>query len=158
MIGDFNCHHSLWGGAGVTHEPKAEHLLLEMGKKSLEVLNERGVPTWQRNERKMTIDLGFASPDIATSILRYSLRPEWTTMENHFPIEIQIAARIKKKGESKRFATKNAPWGAIIEDITESQWLVNDPHTTIKNLIEFIYAALSRHCRRVQPSDWSRPE
>jgi len=158
VIGDFNCHHPLWGGAGVTREPKAEHLLLEMGKKSLEVLNERGVPTWQRNERKTTIDLGFASPDIATSILRYSPRSEWTTMEDHFPIEIQIAARIEKKGESKRFATKNAPWGAIIEDVAESQWLVNDPHTTIKNLIESIHAALSRHCRRVRPSDWSRPE
>lgn len=158
IIGDFNSHHPLWGGAGVAREPKAEHLITEMDRRGLESLNERGVITWQRGESATTIDLAFASYDVATSILLYKPRPEWTPMEDHFPIEIQIAGNVLHKKSSNRFAIKKASWDKIVSEVAESEWMDNDPHIAIGNLLETIHTALSNHCPRIRPSDWSRPE
>lgn len=158
MMGDFNCHHPMWGGPGVVREPKAEHLVVETERRGLVVLNESGVPTWERGESATTIDLAFATADIAESITRYMPRPDWTIMKDHFPIEIQIARRVASGKTSTRFAIKDAPWEKIREDVKNSQWYTEDPQESIKKLIEAIHEALNKHCRQATPSDWSRPE
>lgn len=158
MVGDFNCHHPAWGGPGVAREPKAEHLVMETERRGLEVLNESGVPTWERGNSATTIDLAFATADIAASITRYMPRPEWTVMKDHFPIEIQISRRVMTGKPSTRFAIKDAPWGAIQDSVRDSQWYSEDPHKSIAKLIDTIHQALDQNCKRTRPSDWSRPE
>ena len=122
------------------------------------MLNESGVPTWERGNSATTIDLAFATADVATSITRYMPRPEWTVMKDHFPIEIQISRRMMTGKARARFSIKNAPWGAIQDNVRESQWYSEEPHESIAKLLDAIHRALDQNCKRTRPCDWSRPE
>jgi hypothetical protein len=158
LIGDFNCHHPAWGGPGVTRERCAESLLQRMELAGLSLLNEEGVPTWKRGNRRTTIDLGFASEDVLGRVTRYYPQEDWTTMEDHFPIEIQISGTQPRTRQSSRFAIREAPWKAIKQRVVDAGWDRNEDSKLMEGLQTAIGDALEALCPKVKPSDWARPD
>jgi hypothetical protein len=158
LVGDFNCHHPAWGGKGVTREKSAEHLIAETEKRNLKLLNEEGIPTWRRGQRESTIDLGFASPGVASQVIKFQPQDDWTTMEDHIPIEIQLAKAAPRRKTSDRFLIKEAPWEAIAERVENSKWDEGEGEGILERLQDAITNALEDLCEKAKPSDWARPE
>ena len=73
MAGDFNRHDQLWGGDEVSlrqRQGEADPIVDFIGDFSLQSLLPRGVKTWARNGQESTIDLIFASDELATTLLK----------------------------------------------------------------------------------------
>jgi hypothetical protein len=158
LVGDFNCHHPAWGGRGITRERSAAHLLEQLENRGLGLLNEKGVITWKRGQSESTIDLGFASSGVKARVMKFQPRSEWTTMEDHFPIEIQLTGAKPRWRQNHRFVIKDAPWEAIAEQVERTEWDQGDGEGMLERLQTAIGSALERFCKRARPSDWARPE
>jgi len=64
IAGDFNRHDIVWGGNEValgTRQGEGGRILDFIEENNLQLLTQRGVPTWERNESTSTIDLTMAS-------------------------------------------------------------------------------------------------
>ena len=65
LLGDFNLHHSTWGGTATTSDSVAKKLLADTLAMGLVLCTPRGLPTWRRGARKSVIDLTFLSTNTA---------------------------------------------------------------------------------------------
>ena len=158
LVSDINCHHPAWGGRGITREKSAEHLLAHLETCGLELLNEEGMITWRRGQQQSAVDLGFASSDVKARITKFQSRIEWTTMEDHIPIEIQLTGAKPGWRQSNRFMIKDAPWENIAKHVEESGWDKGEAEGMLERLQSAIKGSLELFCKKVRPSDWSRPE
>ena len=73
VAGDFNRHDQLWGGDEVSltqRQGEADPIVDFIGDFSLHSLLPRGVKTWARNGQESTIDLIFASHELAATLLK----------------------------------------------------------------------------------------
>jgi exonuclease III len=108
IIGDFNAHHSEWAGPTAAREPKADHLWRHLQARGFRLLKEQGVAIWKRGLRKVVLDLGFASGDIANRIMTYRPRNEWTLTKDYLLIEIWIDTEPLLQQKYGRLALKKA--------------------------------------------------
>src|SRR5437588_10663259 len=153
LLGDFNCYHPVWGGRGVARERRAEHLLATTERQDLKLLNKEGIPTWRRGQSATTIDLGFASSRIAAQVIRFQPQEDWTTMEDHIPIEIQLMGAAPRQKASDRYLIKEAPWGAIAESVENSKWDEVEDEGMLDRLQDAIGNALEELYEKAKPSD-----
>ncbi|KAF1982145.1 hypothetical protein K402DRAFT_212163 [Aulographum hederae CBS 113979] len=126
--------------------------------RGFKLLNEKRTKTWGRGPFESTINLGFISTRVAYKISLYRSEPSWTTIADHYPIHIQLNESIPPRSQGKRFKIKNAPWDEINKEVEKSPWYHDNPDISIPRLTETIQRALANHCKRIRPSDWSRPE
>jgi hypothetical protein len=68
LLGDFNLHHPMWGGAQATADPMAEKFISFFNAHFLHLLLPQGSITRSENGRETTIDLIFASPPLKNSL------------------------------------------------------------------------------------------
>ena len=90
LLSDFNTHHSEWTGRNADREPKAEHLKEQVTQRDLELLDEKGVHTWKREDREFVLDLGFATANLRGRLIPFLPRDEWTLTRYHIPIEMRM--------------------------------------------------------------------
>ncbi len=64
LLGDFNLHYPLWGGAQATADPMAENFISIFIARFLHLLLPQGSITRSENGHETTIDLVFASPPL----------------------------------------------------------------------------------------------
>ncbi len=62
LLGDFNLHHPLWGGAQAPADPMAENIISFFNAHFLHPLLPQGSITHSEDGRETTIDLVLASP------------------------------------------------------------------------------------------------
>ncbi|EDN04471.1 predicted protein [Histoplasma mississippiense (nom. inval.)] len=90
VLGDFNLHHPLWssthrhGGRG----PSAQGLLTVIEEFQLQLLTEPGTPTHRWKDGESTIDLTFASEDLADRVTHCKVDREVDCDSDHLPIAL----------------------------------------------------------------------
>lgn len=69
VVGDFNLHHHLWGGDEIGSIDVGAKLLLDpIRENELDLLTERGMITWARQDSEATIDLTLCTPALSHRI------------------------------------------------------------------------------------------
>ena len=92
VLGDFNLHHPLWsavhrrGGGG----PSARELITMIEDFQLQLLTAPGAPTHRWKEGESTIDLTFASEDLASHVTRCQIDRTLDCDSDHLPIATVI--------------------------------------------------------------------
>lgn len=70
VIGDFNLHHPAWGGIYITvTDRNSEDLLSIVEEYGLQLLLQKSTVTYKEAGHQSTIDLVFATPFIAESLI-----------------------------------------------------------------------------------------
>ncbi len=86
LLGDFNFHHSLWGGAQATADPMAENFISFFNAHFLHLLLPQGSITRSENGHETTINLVFASPPLKNSLESCRVRKDLHQGSDHLPI------------------------------------------------------------------------
>jgi endonuclease/exonuclease/phosphatase family metal-dependent hydrolase len=110
LAGDFNRHDQLWGGQDIPwqRQGEANPIVDFIGDYSLQCLLLKGIKTWARNGQESTIDLIFASEELATTLIKCGVygiehRSDYRAIETTF--NIAPPERIIEQ----RLLFKNAP-------------------------------------------------
>jgi exonuclease III len=121
LAGDFNRHDQLWGGADVSwrRQGEADHIVDFIVNGSLCDLLPRGTKTWARNEQESTIDLVFASQDLAATLVKCAVH-EVEHGSDHRAIITIFDIETPERQLLQRLLYKNAPWNAIRERIAQA--------------------------------------
>lgn len=117
LLGDFNLHHSVWGGPSSKRHVLAETLLQATEEKGLSLLLPPGLitrdlivneGTQQERRQQTTVDLIFGSQVIAQRIITCDVRRDLGTGSDHLPIETRFALQIGSQGQGTHgWAWKN---------------------------------------------------
>jgi len=92
LLGDFNLHHPVWSaihrraGAG----PSAQPLLAIIEDFQLQLLTVPGTPTHRWKDGESTIDLAFASEDVASRLIHCKIDSSLDYDSDHLPIAVAI--------------------------------------------------------------------
>jgi hypothetical protein len=119
IAGDFNRHDQLWGGDDVSltqRQGEADPIVDFIGDFSLHSLLPRGTKTWAKNGHESTIDLVFASHELATTLLKcgvYNVEHG----SDHRAIETLFDIAPPERVVVQRLLLKNAPWNTIRQRI-----------------------------------------
>ena len=119
VVGDFNRHDQLWGGDEVSlrqRQGEANPIVDFIGNFSLQSLLPRGVKTWARNGQESTIDLTFASSELATTLLKCGVY-DIEHGSDHRAIETTFDIAPPERVVVQRLLLKNAPWNTIRQRI-----------------------------------------
>ncbi|KID59535.1 Endonuclease/exonuclease/phosphatase, partial [Metarhizium hybridum] len=123
VVGDFNPHDQLGGGGGggdeilLARQGEADGIIELMTEFSLNSLLPRGTKTWKGTDkagriRETTIDLVFASQDLANDLVRCG--PHVTDHgSDHRTIETIFETAVPESIPQVRLLFKNAPWKKI---------------------------------------------
>jgi hypothetical protein len=119
VAGDFNRHDQLWGGQDVLlgqRQGEADPIVDFIGDFSLHSLLPRGVKTWARNGQESTIDLIFASDELAATLIKCGVH-EVEHGSDHRAIQTTFDIVPPERIVVQRLLLKNAPWKEIRERI-----------------------------------------
>jgi exonuclease III len=116
VAGDFNQHDQLWGGQDVSRQGEADPIIDFIAGFSLHSLLPRGTKTWASNGRESTIDLIFASDELAATLIKCGVH-EVEHGSDHRAIETTFDIAPPERTVVQRLLFKNAPWKAIRERI-----------------------------------------
>ena len=92
VLGDFNLHHPLWSAAQrqISRGPNIQQLLTIIEGFQLQLLTERGASTHRWKEGESTIDLTFASENLATGVIHCRIDRRLDHDSDHLPISLVI--------------------------------------------------------------------
>jgi hypothetical protein len=158
LLGDFNAHHTVWGGVGVTCDQNAEHLLHAAKRRGLQLLTPPGEPTWRRGESNTVIDLTFSSEELERRVNFCGPEERWALTQDHIPIRLTLnmGTLPNPHANSTRFALDKADWDNLKRELGETNWQ-NAPDA-LEALQRDLAGLLPRWCPRARPSKWARPD
>jgi hypothetical protein len=158
LLGDFNAHHTTWGGVGVTCDQNAEHLLHAVKRQGLYLLTPPGEPTWRRGESNTVIDLTFSSEELERRVEFCGPEERWALTQDHIPIRLTLNVGIlpNPQANSTRFALDKANWDSLKKELGETKW--QDAPEVLEALQRDLVTLLPKWCPRARPSKWARPE
>jgi ribonuclease HI len=92
VLGDFNLHHPLWSAdhRRARNGPSAEHLLRIIEDYQLQLLTVPGTPTHRWKDGESTIDLTFASEDVAARVTYCKIDKSLDRDSDHLPIALVV--------------------------------------------------------------------
>ena len=92
VLGDLNIHHPLWSTAHrhTGNHSSAQHLLAIIEEFQLRLLTVPGTPTHRWKDGESTIDLTFASEDVATRLIHCKIDKRLDCDSDHLPIAVVI--------------------------------------------------------------------
>ncbi|KHJ30011.1 putative zinc knuckle domain protein [Erysiphe necator] len=160
FLGDFNCHHPMWGGHGAQRDTRAQQLLNYTLGNGLDLITPEGIPTFRRNGARGTIqetviDLTFATGDLLKSIHACRPREDWCIRHDHIPIEIILTTGQMLNLERRRCVYHKANLEKMKSMIRECKW--EQAQQPLVALQEVIIQALNEHCPRAHPSPFAKP-
>ena len=120
VAGDFNRHDQLWGGQDVllgNRQGEADPIVDFISDFSLHSLLPRGIKTWSRDGQESTIDLIFASNELAATLLKCRVY-EVEHGSDHRAIQTSFDIVPPERPVVQRLLFKNAPWNTIRQRIT----------------------------------------
>ncbi|TQS34735.1 hypothetical protein Golomagni_04873 [Golovinomyces magnicellulatus] len=161
IVGDFNCHHPLWGGITAPRDNRAEHLLHSLTAGGLNLITPTGIPTFRRRGRggitqETVIDLAFVTEDLLARVNCCTTREDWSLRNDHIPIDISLDLSNASEVEYQRYAYEKADIDKIKETIRQSNWYqATDPLTVLQKAI---VDGLLLHCPKRRSSIPARAE
>ncbi|OKL55294.1 hypothetical protein UA08_09424 [Talaromyces atroroseus] len=92
VLGDFNLHHPLWSAdyRRTRRGPSAENLLRIIEDSQLQLLTVPGTPTHRWKDGESTIDLTFASEDVASRVTQCKIDKHLDCDSDHLPIALTV--------------------------------------------------------------------
>lgn len=123
VTGDFNLHHSLWGGDRVRHaDDLAGNLIQLMEDKKLSLTTPTGTITWRNaGSPGTTIDLTFATEGLQGRVLRCRPLEDPGTIEDHTAIETIVGGAPMWK-DRYRWSWKDTDPEAVLKD-SQKLWV-----------------------------------
>lgn len=159
IASDFNRHDTVWGGNKVALEMRqgeGSRILDITEGNDLQLLTQRGAPTWERNGSTSTIDLTMASERMFKDrAVCQPFRNEYGSDHRAIHTAIGMADMIEKP-TAQRYLLQKADRKAI-RDMIERH-LVDNPSPTddleaIQGYIqEITQTAIEHHCPKAKPS------
>jgi exonuclease III len=122
LLGDFNTHHSQWGGIGIACEQQGDHLLNATKREGLQLLTQQGEITWKRGDQESTIDLTFATQALSTRVEYCGTEDQWALTQDHIPIKITLDLRVSDEPQEThtRYALKKLNLEGLSNDLQRS--------------------------------------
>jgi ribonuclease HI len=162
MLGDFNLHHPLWSTTrhlAMNGIRAAQPLLAIAEDFQLELITVPGTPTHRWKDGESTIDLAFASEDVASRVIHCKIDTRLDYDSDHLPIGVAIDWSWQPTIPSKRrlWAKTDRP---LLRRTVDSR-LSQMPHTdltdkdAIDNYVASIVNALNAGIDASTP--WSSP-
>lgn len=104
VLGDLNLHHPLWSAAHghAGRGPSAQGLLAIIEEFQLQLLTEPGTPTHRWKDGEYTIDLTFASENVANRVVHCKIDREMDCDSDHLPIALAIDWNWKSAEPTKK--------------------------------------------------------
>jgi endonuclease/exonuclease/phosphatase family metal-dependent hydrolase len=94
LLGDFNLHHPMWGGADVRHiDPDSADLLAIMEDFNLTNTLPPGTITYEKRTARTTIDLCLATLGLVDRIIKSQVDRDLDHDSDHLPISTVIDIR-----------------------------------------------------------------
>jgi hypothetical protein len=164
LLGDFNAHHPHWGGNQATEEPAGSQLLDCTCQEGLSLLLPTGSITWERGASSSTIDLVFGDDQISHHLLKCKARKDWAALEDHFPIQIELAYQYYSKPPSKRWSLASIDPDHLNEALEELEskslptlHSAKEIDREVARIQNNIIEALKATARRVGNYQYNRP-
>ncbi len=85
MLGDFNLHHTMWGGPDANIDERSDELIFIAEEFAMEQALPEGTTTYEEN-CQTTIDLLFATPTLTTNIINCNTENAFDSGSDHLPI------------------------------------------------------------------------
>ena len=161
MLGDFNLHHPLWS---TTHRHiydrrSANQLISVVESAQLQLLTVPGTPTHRWKDGESTIDLTFASENLASRVTHCRIDRELDCDSDHLPIAVAMDWRCKLAAPTKKrlWAKTNS---TALRQTVKNHLEGNDTGTlsderSIDNAVSPIINALEAGIEASTP--WSNP-
>ncbi|KMU78439.1 hypothetical protein CISG_07443 [Coccidioides immitis RMSCC 3703] len=111
VVGNFNLHHPLWGGAGTRQDPESEELIQLMGLHQLQSLLPPGSVTYQ-NLGETTVDLALGTPWVHERKVFCGVREDLDHQSDHLPIATTIMVEVEAD-----IAPEKCLWQQMDKDI-----------------------------------------
>jgi len=118
LLGDFNLHHPLWAGLARPTQHAAADLLIELTEDNgMELMLPQGTLTWERGRSWSTIDLLFASEDLAAHLLHCKTRRDIDQSSDHLAISTEFFWEAEQGSERIVRNWKKADMGEVRERV-----------------------------------------
>jgi exonuclease III len=95
LLGDFNLHHPMWGGANVRHtDPESADLLAIMDDFNLDSTLPPGAITYEERTSRTTTDLCLVTAGLVDRVIRSQVDRDLDHDSDHLPISTVIDMRV----------------------------------------------------------------
>jgi ribonuclease HI len=162
VLGDFNLHHPLWlaDHRRSRSGPSAEHLLRIIEDSQLQLLTVPGTPTHRWKDGESTIDLTFASEDVAAGVTHCKIDKDLDCDSDHLPIALAVNWSLQPaEARRKRLWAKTDP--KILRQVTQNHLSSTDGATDLndRESIDGFVSSLVRalHAGIEASTPWSDP-
>lgn len=161
VLGDFNLHHLLWSARyrRTGQGPSAQQLLTIIVEFQLQLLTVAGTTTHRWKDGETTIDLTFASEDLASQVIHWKIDHRLDCDSDHLPIAIAIDWSWQPSTPTRKWLwakTNPATLRQTIRDHLASSAAIDlSNEERIDNLVSSIINALNAGIEASTP--WSNP-
>ena len=134
LVGDFNLHHSLWGGTLLpTQHTLADDLIEATTQSNMELILPQGTVTWRSGNSMSTLDLTFATSGIAEQTLQCQPCEELDSDSDHIPIITSIETSVPQQTERPAQPQwRKADWEKVRECLKHRLEVLAQDHPTIQ--------------------------
>ena len=164
IVGDLNLHHPVWSGARIPAAHTAAERLIEVTHEQggCQLLTPPGTVTYPTTQGGTTIDLAFASEELADSMLECRIAPELNHGSDHLPlmlrfgIEAPVAATKPRRCWKKMDLDKAR---ACVADLDSSRPInsTSEVEQYARYLSERVSYALDKSVPWKRPSAYANP-
>ncbi|EED18994.1 reverse transcriptase, putative [Talaromyces stipitatus ATCC 10500] len=155
VLGDFNRHHPLWAGPRYRHvDEEATELINLMDEHGLEQLLPPGTITYERVNAKSTIDLVWASHNLANRVVSCDTKPEWWYGADHVPISTQFDLTAIRVPPLVRKQWNATDWDLFLKLMDIYNWHpreLND-NEAINEAIRYLVEAINQAAEQATPT------
>lgn len=119
-MGDFNLHHSSWGGTDIGQNDKGASILLEwMLEKILEQVLPPETVIYSERGGKNTIDLVFGSEGLRENMVFCDISQDYDYDSDHMPILSEWKLQVQEKSEDSRLQFKKTNFCKLCDSLTQ---------------------------------------
>lgn len=170
MLGDFNLHHTMWGGLEANNDDRANDLILMAEEFAMEQALPIGTITYEENCRT-TIDLIFTTPMLTSSIINCDIGNDFDSGSDHLPILTRLELAMSEAALVTRRNFNKMNDNVLRETLTRAmatKEILNTPpgpeslakkdiDSQIKAIIDSIQEAINESTPLIRISPQSKP-
>lgn len=154
MVGDFNLHHSMWGGVRAQRaEREAEELIQIMEQFNMVCVTQAGEITYQEGQSQSTIDLCWMNVGITDRIIKCRVDKALDHDSDHYPISTILDLRVVRLEKKPSRNWKHLDEAEYRKALTRLLPRLQNPRTksAVDKYIEELIEALQMAADQVIP-------
>jgi hypothetical protein len=163
LLGDFNLHHPMWGGANVRHtDLESADLLAIMDDFNLSNTLPPGTITYEAGAARTTIDLCLATLGLVDRVIRSQVDRDLDHDSDHMPISTVIDIRIQQLDVTPRRDWKRLDEKTYHKTLKRALPPLRRPATKtaldayVQEIVDAIQGAIDKAIPYTRPSDHVR--